>query len=65
MISVSLNGATRETQATTIADLIAELGFAKGTVLVELNGTALRPDEWSRALCSGDVLELLRIVAGG
>lgn len=65
MTSISLNGATRETQAATVADLVAELGFTKGTVLVELNGTALRPDEWTRALCNGDVLELLRIVAGG
>lgn len=65
MISISLNGAGRETNSATIAELIAELGFVKGTVLVELNGTAMRHDEWTRALSDGDVLELLRIVAGG
>ncbi len=65
MISISLNGTAREAEATSIAELVAELGFAKGTVLVELNGTALRHEEWTRELHDGDVLELLRIVAGG
>ncbi len=62
---ITLNGKPTETSATTVAELVAELGFAKGTVLVELNGTALRPDEWPRLLQTGDAVELLRIVAGG
>ena len=65
MISISLNGTASEAEATNIAELVAELGFAKGTVLVELNGTALRHEEWTHELRDGDVLELLRIVAGG
>lgn len=65
MTAISLNGKSTETIAVTVAELVAELGFVKGTVLVELNGTALRPDEWPRELASGDVVELLRIVAGG
>ena len=65
MISISLNGTAREAEAKSIAELVAELSFAKGTVLVELNGTALRHEEWTRELHDGDVMELLRIVAGG
>lgn len=65
MIGILLNGVERNTQSESVAALVRELGFAQGTVLVELNGTALRPDEWSRELRGGDVLELLRIVAGG
>lgn len=62
---ITLNGKPTETSATTVAELVAELGFAKGAVLVELNGTALRPDEWPRLLQADDAIELLRIVAGG
>jgi thiamine biosynthesis protein ThiS len=61
-----LNGKPRETAAPDIAALVAELGFVKGAVLVEHNGTALRPAEWTeRRVQSGDRVELLRIAAGG
>ncbi len=66
MKRIILNGAGRETAAENVAALIAELGLAKGTVLAELNGTALRPDEWALAsLRDGDRIELMRIAAGG
>jgi thiamine biosynthesis protein ThiS len=63
---IIVNGHPRETSAADIASLIAELGFANGTVLVEHNGTALRPAEWKEsALNSDDRIELLRLAAGG
>ena len=63
---ITINGQPRETAAADIAALIAELGFANGTVLVEHNGTALRPAEWTeRVLEAGDRIELLRLAAGG
>ncbi len=65
MKQIVLNGTAHATAAETIAALVAELGFPKGTALVELNGTALRPDEWTAPVNEGDRLELLRIVAGG
>lgn len=66
MKRVLINGAPRETAAATVADLVAELGFAKGMVLVEHNGVALRPDEWSGLpLAEGDRVEVMRLVAGG
>ena len=61
-----MNGHSRETDAADIAALVAELGFVKGAVLVEHNGTALRPAEWAgRALQAGDRIELMRLAAGG
>jgi thiamine biosynthesis protein ThiS len=64
--TITVNGQPRETDAAEIAALIAELGFANGTVLVEHNGTALRPAEWpERLLTTGDRIELLRLAAGG
>ena len=66
MNRVSVNGQPRDTVAADIAALVAELGFAKSTVLVEHNEIALRPDEWPvRTLKDGDRIELLRLVAGG
>ena len=66
MKSIHVNGQSRETSAPDVAALVVELGFAKSTVLVEHNGTALRPDEWAdRMLADGDRIELLRLVAGG
>ena len=66
MKRITVNGRPRDTAAHDIAALIAELGFAKGTVLVEHNGTALRPAEWmERPVVSGDRIELLRLAAGG
>ena len=66
MKTITVNGQPRDTAAHDIAALVAELGFVKGAVLVEHNGTALRPTEWpGRALNDGDTIELLRLAAGG
>jgi sulfur carrier protein len=63
---VFVNGGRHETGAASVAELVTELGFVKGAVLVEHNGTALRPEEWAgRALAEGDRVELMRLVAGG
>ena len=65
-MQIALNGAGKEISATNVEALVAELGLKRGTVLVEHNGTALRPDEWLQTtVAEGDRLEILRIVAGG
>ena len=66
MKTITLNGQPRGTDAPDIAALVVELGFVKGAVLVEHNGTALRPAEWTeRALRDDDRIEILRLAAGG
>jgi len=63
---IVINGQPRDTAAQDVAALVTELGLAKGTVLVEHNGTALRPAEWAeRSVKDGDRIELLRLTAGG
>jgi len=63
---ITVNGQPRETAAPDIATLVAELGFANGTVLIEHNGIALRPAEWKEhTLHDGDRIELMRLAAGG
>ena len=50
----------------TITALIEALSLPDRAVLVELNGVALRRDEWpAQTLKPGDSLEIIRIVAGG
>ena len=46
--------------------LLASLGLVVGSVVVELNGTALlRSEVLSASLAAGDVLEPVKGVAGG
>ena len=65
-VRIRLNGTERETEAGTISSLLEELGLPRQTVLVELNGEALRREEWGAApLRDGDAVEVLRVAAGG
>jgi thiamine biosynthesis protein ThiS len=66
-VTLQLNGETREIEAATnVAELVDTLKLPAPAILVEHNGTALRPDEWRlRTLSENDRIELVRIVAGG
>jgi thiamine biosynthesis protein ThiS len=66
-MTLSINGEKREgIRAGTVAELVVELGLPAPACLVEHNGVALRRTEWDQAvLGEGDVLEIIRIVAGG
>jgi sulfur carrier protein len=64
---VTVNGAARElADDTTMVQLVESLGLHVGSVVVEHNGTALlRSEVLSASLRDGDVLELVKAVAGG
>lgn len=64
---VTVNGASRELpDGTTLPALLADLGLGTGWVVVERNGTALlRSEAEATTLEDGDVLEIVRAVAGG
>lgn len=66
-ITIRLNGQPRRlTSDSNVALLLAELGFAGQSVLVEVNGAAVFPRDFARTeLIDGDVVEVIRIVAGG
>lgn len=65
-MKIALNGEPKETGAGSVAELVRELGLPERAVLVELNGLALRRDEWpAAAIKGGDCVEVIRVVAGG
>jgi len=67
LLTIRINGSPRQVEeGSTLPALVAALGFAPETLLVEHNGTALHRGEWERCLLAeGDSLEFLRIAAGG
>jgi thiamine biosynthesis protein ThiS len=66
-MKIILNGEPRSlVEPTTISALVRELNLIPATLLIEHNGLALHREEWnSRALCDGDKVEFIRVVAGG
>ena len=64
---LTVNGDPRDVaDGTTLVGLLELLGLPPRSVVVERNGTALLPSELLAApLADGDVLELVRAVAGG
>ncbi len=66
-MQLTVNGARREAaDGTDLPSLLTALGQRPGSVVVELNGTALVPSEVpGTVLRDGDRLELVRAVAGG
>lgn len=66
-MQLTVNGARQEvTDGTTLPQLLEQLGLQVGSVVVEHNGTALlRSEVLPATLRDGDVLELVKAVAGG
>ena len=63
---LTVNGDTRQTSASTIADLVREIGLAPEKVAVEHNGEiAPRSQLGEIALADGDRLEIVHFVGGG
>ena len=64
--SITLNGESRKTSVTTIADLVRELELAPEKVAVERNGEIVpRSTLEDVALGDGDTLEIVHFVGGG
>ena len=66
MMQITLNGEARQTDATTIAQLLRELRFEPTSLAVAVNGSVVRRADFeSRALKTGDQIEIIRAVQGG
>ena len=65
-LSLTVNGDARQTTASTIADLVREIGLAPEKVAVEHNGAiAPRSQLAAITLTDGDRLEIVHFVGGG
>ena len=66
-MDVRVNGEVRAlADGTTLPALLESMGLGTGWVVVERNGVALLRSEADRTvLADGDVLEIVRAVAGG
>ncbi|WP_309252339.1 thiamine phosphate synthase [Paenibacillus spongiae] len=63
---IRVNGRTEQTAASNVIELIQQLGLEGKRIVVELNGSILARDEWSRAEIENDAeLELVHFVGGG
>lgn len=67
MATIVANGKETSTNfPCTVEDFLKQLDLPPRSVVVEFNGTALSPSEFSQQpLKDGDRLEIVRIVAGG
>jgi sulfur carrier protein len=65
-VQLTINGKTADVpDGLTLAALVEHLGLRVGSVVVEHNGDALIRSELDRPACDGDVVELIKAVAGG
>lgn len=65
-MDIQLNGEQREVEATTVAELVVELGLEKRTVAVERNLEVVPKSEYATTkLIEGDRLEIVHMIGGG
>jgi sulfur carrier protein len=66
MVTLTLNGASTEVDAATVADLVRALGLEGKRIAVERNGAIVPRSRYSdTALSRGDRLEIVGAVGGG
>jgi thiamine biosynthesis protein ThiS len=66
LIKLTINGEAQEVSATTVFDLLQELGLHPRGTIVERNLEIVDLTSYGETiLANGDVLELVRLVGGG
>lgn len=66
MKELEVNGETKKTDASTVEDLLKELGLAGQAVAVEINRNVVPKKQHGEAtLNEGDQVELVTLVGGG
>ncbi|HXH73165.1 MAG TPA: sulfur carrier protein ThiS [Mariprofundaceae bacterium] len=65
-ISIQLNGEQREVAATTLAELVAELGLERRMIAIERNLEVVPKSQYGETqLAAGDRIELVHMIGGG
>ena len=65
-MEILINGKREACTSWTIAELVAKKNIATDTLVVELNGSIIRQEQWPVVMLKDDdMLELLNFVGGG
>lgn len=65
-MEILINGKQENCTSGTIAELLSKMSIPADTLVVELNGSIIRQEQWPGiTLKDGDMLELLNFVGGG
>jgi len=65
-LNLTINGETKQSQASTVRELLTEMGLEKQAVAVELNREVVpKIRHEDTPLSDGDQLELVTLVGGG
>ena len=66
MASVCINGENKETNSSTISELLVELSLADKKVAVEVNKEIVPRDSYKESpISTGDKIEIVHFVGGG
>lgn len=64
-MNLTLNGENTTTQATTVEELVAEVGAPETGTAVAVDGEVVPRSQWSRALDDDAQVDILTAVQGG
>ena len=64
-MNLTLNGENTTTQATTVQELVAEVGAPEAGTAVAVDGEVVPRSQWSRALDDDAQVDILTAVQGG
>lgn len=66
MIQMIINGKKKSVDASTLSELVKELGLTSDSLVIELNRKIVKQEKWiATELQKDDVVELLSFVGGG
>ena len=64
-MQLTLNGERTTTQATTVQELVAEVGAPEAGTAVAVNGEVVPRSQWGRMLLDDTTVDILTAVQGG
>ena len=65
-LKIIVNGTEKHIKSDTVSDYINELGLKRNSLVIELNGSIIKPEFWSdQSLKENDKIEILSFVGGG
>lgn len=64
-MNITINGEATDTEAETVAELVAEVGAPESGTAVAVDGEVVPRSQWSQKLSEGANVDILTAVQGG